>query len=106
MNAAINELPVWARVLAYGILVLGLAFVVGFITEYSIRMHWQGDPIGRHLVAMSANVGAFFLLYLLLGAWPNLPAENYIKLGLLVLIVTNSGIRWALFRKEYRAANK
>jgi hypothetical protein len=87
-------------------LVLGTIFVAGFLVDYSVKMNWTADPIGRHLVAMSANVGAFFLLYLALAIWPQFPGRNVIRFLLLIAIVTNCGVRWLLFRREYRAARR
>lgn len=101
MNAAINTLPGWAAGIAYAILGLGVFFGVGFIVDYLVHTH-HIDEIGRHMVAMSANVVAFFVLYLLLAVYPNLPGSSYVKIALLVAIVANCGRRWWLYRRTRR----
>jgi hypothetical protein len=51
---------------------------------------------------MSANVGAFFVLYLVLAVWPEFPGRGAIRFVLLIAIVTNCGWRWYLYRKDLR----
>jgi hypothetical protein len=102
MNAFIDSLPIWLSAVAYAILVLGVVFVVGFIVDYTVHTR-HIDGIGRHMVAMSANVGAFFVLYLLLALLPDLPGRGFIRFTLLIAIVANSGWRWRLYRKQRRA---
>ena len=66
MSQSIRALPpAWAAI-AYALLGLGLFFVLGFLIRYMSRLPWAASPEGRHLVAVSANVGAFFALYLAL----------------------------------------
>lgn len=103
MNGAISALPWWAAAIAYAILGLGVFFVVGFIVEYVTRTN-HIDEIGRHMVAMSANLGAFFTLYLALAVWPEFPGRNVIRFILLIAIVSNCGVRWYLYRKSRRDA--
>lgn len=102
MNAFINSLPAWMSAIAYAILALGVFFGVGFIVDYVTHtMHI--DEIGRHMVAMTANVVAFFVLYLLLAVWPDLPGRGGVRFALLIAIVINMGWRWRLYRKGRRA---
>jgi predicted permease len=98
----IQALPVWASVLAYTVLALGLVFVTGFILRYVVKLPWSDSEEGRHLVAMSANIGAFFVVYLLLAIWPELPGRSAIRIGLLFLLVGNCGWRWWLLEKYLR----
>lgn len=93
--------PLWFA-LAYGALVLGLVFVVAFIGRYTATLPWTRTEEGRHLVAMSATVGAFFALYLLLAVWPELPGRSVIRLGLLLVLVGNCGWRYALLERHLR----
>lgn len=105
MNGAISTLPLWLSLIAYGILALGVVFAAGFITDYLVHTRHIGE-IGRHMVAMTANVGAFFVLYLVLGIWPNFPGRNIIRFVLLIAIVANCGWRWHLYRKSVREARE
>lgn len=102
MNTTINAMPVEWQVFAYTVLGLGTVFVLGFLIEYMVRLPWASSPEGRHLVAMSANVGAFFVLYLVLAVWPEFPGRGIARIGLLVAIVANCGVRWWLLRRHLR----
>lgn len=102
MNKDIATLPLVWQVLAYCLLGLGLLFVVGFILRYTTNLPWKIHEEGKHLVAMSANVGAFFVLYIGLGLFPEFPGRAAVRLGLLVALVANCGWRWVLLEKHLR----
>jgi hypothetical protein len=101
VNAFINSLPTWLSVVAYAVLVLGVYFGTGFIVDYVVHTR-HIDEVGRHMVAMTANVVAFFVLYLVLAIWPDLPGRGLIRFVLLITIVANVGWRWHLYRKGRR----
>lgn len=103
MTAQINAMPPWLAAIAYGLLMLGVLFVAGFIVDY-VTHTARIDVIGRHMIAMSANVGAFFALYLAMAVWPDLPGRNAIRFGLFIAIVANCGWRWYLYRKDLKLA--
>jgi NADH:ubiquinone oxidoreductase subunit 4 (subunit M) len=98
VSGMINSLPPWASAIAYGLLVLGVFFTVGFVIDY--RVHTAHvDEIGRHMAAMTLNLAAFFLLYLVLAVWPEFPGRDAIRFVLFVAIIANCGWRWYLYRK-------
>lgn len=105
MNATIVAMPGWLQVIAYGLLGLGVVFVVGFIVDYVSHTN-HIDDIGRHMVAMSANVGGFFVLYLVRAVWPEFPGRGALLFIGLIALVTNCGIRWRLYRKSVREARE
>lgn len=101
----IQALPGWAAVFGYAVLALGLIFVVGFLVRYRMIATWQGlTEEGKHLIAMSANIGAFFVVYLVIAVWPELPRwlVSSLRLGLLVGLVANCGWRWWLLERYRR----
>jgi hypothetical protein len=105
----IQELPWWAEVLGYGLLSLGLVFVLGFLVRYRMINTWVTlTEEGKHLVAMSANIGAFFVVYLVLAIWPDLPRwlVSMIRLTLLVGLVLNCGWRWLLLERYRRRGTR
>ncbi len=102
MSQTIRSLPpVWAAV-AYALLGLGVLFTFGFIARYVTNLPWSRTEEGRHLVAMSANVGAFFVLYSVLAVWPDFPGRNAIRMTLFVVLVANCGRRWWLLERYLR----
>lgn len=102
MSQSIRALPpAWAAI-AYALLGIGLFFVAGFLIRYMTRLPWAESPEGRHLVAVSANVGAFFALYLALTIWPEFPGRTAVRMALFVAIVINCGWRWWLLEKHLR----
>lgn len=100
MNSTINELPLGWKLFALGMLVLGVVFVFGFIIRYVTHLPWASTKEGRHLVAMSANVGGFLVLYLVLAAWPDMPYRNVVRLTLFTVLITNCGWRWWLLERH------
>lgn len=102
MIRAINDLPIGWRILAYAVLAWGLIVVVLFLGRYTRKLPWADSPEGRHLVAMSSNIGAFFLVYLVQAIWPEIPGRRYILIGLLLTMVINCTRRWLLLEKHLR----
>jgi len=99
----IQTLPLWGQILGYGLLILGTVFVAGFLIRYRHFTPWPNlTEEGRHLIAMSANIGAFFVVYLALIIWPEFPGRSFIRIGLLVGLVANCGWRWRLLEKANR----
>lgn len=105
----IQALPLWASLLGYALLALGLIFVLGFLLRYRGTVRWRGlTEEGRHLIAMSANIGAFFVVYLVIAIWPDLPRGlvSTIRLSLLLGLVINCGWRWWLLERYRRRASR
>jgi len=106
MNSTISALPLPWAIFAYSVLGLGLFFVLGFLGRYTTSLPWARTEEGRHLVAVSANIGAFFLLYTVLAIWPDFPGRGGLRIVLLVAIVANSGWRWWLLEKHLKERRK
>lgn len=103
MNQTIAELPLAWKLVAFGLLILGTVFVFGFLGRYMTTLPWSSTEEGRHLVAMSANVGGFLLLYTVLAVWPDMPYRNIVRLALFVVLIGNCGRQWWLLEKHLRA---
>lgn len=101
MIRAIQALPWYLSFLGYALLAIGLIEIIGFIFRYVTNFHSRTEE-GKHLIAMSANLGAFFLVYLVQLVWPTMPARPYILLGLLIYLVVNCGRRWQLLERHLR----
>jgi hypothetical protein len=77
------------NLIAYSILGAGWLVVVVFLARYTTTEPWFSTDAGRHLVSFSANVGAFFTLWLVLTVFPDLPFQGPIRFILLIAIVSN-----------------
>lgn len=102
MNQTINELPMFWKLFAFALLLLGIVFVFGFIGRYVTKLPWSSSEEGRHLIAMSANVGLFLLLYTALAVWPDMPYKNVVRMTLFAALIANCGWRWWLLEKHLR----
>lgn len=102
MIRAINSLPLGWMLFSYGLLVWGLVVIVAFLTRYMIKLGWRRTEEGRHLVAMSANVGAFFLIYIIQIFIPDWSWRPLLMVVLLVGLVVNCTWRWWLLEKHLR----
>ena len=100
MINAVRTLPVFWELVAYGVLGWGLLAVLLFLGRYTTSLPWTSTPEGRHLVAMSANIGAFFLVFLVQAAWPGLPGRRYILLALLLGLVASCTWRWIMLERH------
>jgi len=98
---AIQVLPWYLSMFGYVLLAIGLIEIVGFIIRYVTNFHRRTEE-GRHLIAMSANIGAFFAVYLVQLIWPEIPGRSFILLGLLLFLVINCGRRWYLLERHLR----
>lgn len=109
MTRDIQALPLWAQIFGYGLLALGLVFAVVFLVRYRMITAWrQLTEEGRHLVAMTANLGAFFVVQLVISVWPDLPREltMTLRLSLMVGLVANLGWRWLMLERYRRRARR
>jgi hypothetical protein len=102
MSRDIDALPLWAKLLAYGVLGVGWVASVWFIARYGATRPWFRSEIGRHLMAMSVAVGAFFTLYLVLAVWPTFPGRTVIRFVLLILLVAAVVWRSIIFERQDR----
>lgn len=102
MIRAIRSLPLGWEIAAYVALAWGLLVVVVFIARYMTKLGWRRTEEGRHLVAMSASVGAFFLVYLIQAFIPDWWWRPYLLVVLLFALVANCTWRWILLEKHLR----
>lgn len=102
MINTVRSLPLVWELLAYGVLAWGLLSVLLFLGRYMTSLPWSSTPEGRHLVAMSGNIGAFFLVYLVQAVWPGLPGRRYILIVLLIGLVASCTWRWLLLERHLR----
>lgn len=102
MSRDVEALPLWAKLIAYAVLGTGWLASAWFIARYGTTRPWFGSEVGRHLMAMSISVGAFFTLYLALAIWPEFPGRTVIRFALLILLVTTVVWRAIIFEKQDR----
>lgn len=100
MIRAINSLPWGWSLFAYLVLGLGAFSVAAFIVRYVTNLPWRVTEEGRHLVAMSGNILAFFVLYLVQAFVPDWPGRQITLIVLLVLLVANCVWRWWLLERH------
>lgn len=100
MIRAINSLPLGWTIFAYIVLGWGLFVVLLFLARYVVKLPWTQTEEGKHLVAMSSSVGAFFLLYVIQAFVPNIPGRAYIMVVLLVALVVTCTWRWVILEKR------
>lgn len=100
MNRDIQMLPLWARVLAFGLLTIGTSASWIFVGWYGCTRAWSSSAMGRHIIAFSSVVAAFFTLYLVLMIWPNLPGRSTIRFTLLICLVGVVVWRLVIFAVE------
>lgn len=84
MTSWLASLPTGYRVLVYLLLGEGIVACWAFVVLYSLSFRWWRNAVGRHLVALSACLGALLSFYGLLVFWPDLPGKDAIR-GVLFL---------------------
>jgi hypothetical protein len=97
VTTQLSSLPFWWRVEAIVLLVIGAGSCWSFVTLYWVTFKWWRNDFGRHLIAMSSCLGAFFTYYLILVAWPDLPGRGLIRLILFHLLVVTVVWRLVVF---------
>lgn len=100
MIKAINSMPTGWSIFAYIVLGIGAVSVAGFLVRYMANLPWRSTEEGRHLVAMSASVGAFFAVYLVQAFIPDWPGRAYVMVALLVALVANCVWRWVMLERH------
>lgn len=95
------SLPTAWRVVVYVLLGEGIVACWSFVALYSLNHKWWHNDIGRHLVALSACLGALLTFYGLLVFWPDMPGRDIIRMILFVsLIVVINQRLWVFGRYE------
>src|SRR5262245_35684260 len=106
MIRAINSMPLGWTIFAYVVLGWGFVSVVLFVVRYVTNLPWSKSEEGRHLVALSVSIGAFFLLYLIQAFVPEFTGRKYLLVLLLVGLVANCTWRWLLLEKYLRSRRR
>lgn len=97
----LTSLPTFWRVVVYALLGEGIVACWSFVALYSFNHRWWHNDIGRHLVALSACLGALLTFYGLLTFWPDMPYRDVIRMVLFVsLIVVINQRLWVFGRYE------
>ena len=101
MIAWLASLSTAYRVLVYVLLGEGIVACWVFVALYSFSYRWWRNSVGRHLVALSACLGAFLTYYGLLVFWPDMPGRDVIRGVLFVtLIVVINQRLWVFGRYD------
>lgn len=79
-----TTLPVWLRVALFAFGALGSWL---FIYRYMRTYRWWTTELGRHMIAFSAVVGAWFTYIPFILLWPDFPGRAAIGTVLLVVLV-------------------
>lgn len=95
------SLPGFFRGLVYVLLGEGIVACWAFVALYSFNHKWWHNDIGRHLVALSACLGALLTFYGLLVFWPDMPGKDAVRMVLFVslIIVINQRL-WVFGRYD------
>lgn len=107
MIHAIQQLPWYLSDLGYVLLGTGLLFSVAFIVLYATQLrNERKTEEGKHLQAMTINIGAFFAVYIVQAIVPDFPGRSLIMLALLLFLVINLGRRLYLLLAHLRERRK
>lgn len=84
-----------------------------FIIRYWMTNRWWRNDFGRHLMSMSAALGALGAFSLLVLVWPDLPARGLVRMVLFFLLALTVVWRIVVFeryelakRRERRSRNE
>jgi hypothetical protein len=106
MIRAIHSLPWGWALFAYAVLGIGAFSTLAFIVRYMTNLPWRSTKEGRHLLAMTVSVSAFFVLYLVQAFVPDWPGRQYLLIVLLVSLVANCVWRWILLERHLAARRR
>jgi hypothetical protein len=98
-----STLPVWLRVALFTFGATGSWF---FIYRYMRTYRWWSTALGRHMIAFSAIVGAWFTYIPIVLIWPQIPGRNAIGTVLIVVLVLTVWWRVWMFERLRRAVRK
>ena len=79
---------------------------VAFIVRYSMTNRWWKNVFGRHLISMSASLGALGLFSLLVLVWPGMPGRGVIRMVLFTLLALTVVWRVVVFERYQRARKR
>ena len=100
-----NPVPPWLMYTYEALLFVGAFSCWGFIFRYVTKFK-MSTPIGRHLVAMSAIVGAFLTYAAIATIWPGAPGRVWIRTILFIALVVALVLRWVMFERLLRKIDK
>jgi hypothetical protein len=93
-----TALPTWLQVVYYFLLGVGALAGWGFVIRYMMTFKWYTTELGRHLITFSTCVSAWFLYFLIILIWPDLPGKTAIRTILFVAL--DFAIVWRLVMFE------
>lgn len=99
-------LPPWLRVLTEIVLIIGAVASWLFIFRYMAKFRWWTTDIGRHLIAVSACLGAFYSYSAVAVVWPDVPGRVWVRGVLFVLITITIVWRLIMFERVQRQLRK
>jgi hypothetical protein len=81
--------------------VLGAVACWYFVVVYhwTTRGDWRRTPVGRHLMAFTANLGALFVLIVVARLWPDYPLRPQITLVFFAAVVAQLAWRCVLLHR-------
>jgi hypothetical protein len=102
MVRAVSALPLGWKLFALLLLVLGTLSTLMFIGRYVTTLPWYKSSEGRHLIAMTGSVAAFFLVYVIQLIIPDWSWRPYLMLALLLALVAVCIWRYFLLERYLR----
>jgi hypothetical protein len=106
MIRAINSLPGGWEVAAYTALAWGLIVALTFLVRYMWNLPWRSTEEGRHIVAFTASVAAFYLLYVVQSLIRDWWFRPYLLVILLFALTANLTWRWIILEKHLAARRR
>jgi hypothetical protein len=89
---------------ATGLTVVGALACWYFVAAYHLTTggDWRRNPLGRHLMAYTANMGALFLLIVAARLWPTYPGRTEVTVVFYTLLVAQIIWRCVLLHRAQR----
>lgn len=94
-----NGLPLWQWIVNVGMLLVGGAAGSWFIARYAMTYRWWKNEWGRHIITFSGCVTLFYLYFILVVIWPNLPGKALIRSVLFLCLTLAIVWRAAMFER-------
>lgn len=90
----------WGNVITSGLIA---ACALAFVTVYQLRAPWRSTSAGRHVMAVTAVIGAFGLYTVLIAVWPHGPAAAALRVVRVVVGLWMAGLLVQRTRMVLRA---
>lgn len=106
MVRAVSALPLGWKIFALLLLVVGTLSTLMFIGRYVATLPWYKSAEGRHLIAMTGSVAAFFLVYVIQLLIPDWSWRPYLMLALLLVLVVVCVWRYFMLEHYLRTRHR